>query len=381
MLNIIELAKYFNLQQQQDMMALETLCLQTPPGRIRRARVRKIRPNHIPRPVNSFMSYRTEKQFIIRQFCPTANHRDISKMVAKWWHNVSSTEKAIFVNKAKLAKENHNKQYPDYTFRPKAKRLDKKTVTKKKESVVAAQPILDVVDNYSSAARTRMVDNSAPSAVINNNNSFNNNCVTPFNTSAMFNTGSIDTSLMYATGYNSFMQNNVMYSDDVLFKAGESSNVWDTTFQTSDQIMADSYPSLIGTQANYYGTNMYYPEPLAPAISSITTPSAAIDPMTTMLPSSSSSYNVANYTQDCQLYSRLDCQVTPQSQVASTPRLGFQGSPSSPCYDLYDDSLPTAVLTPFATPNNEFLSSWNTNGKFEDTTNLFGDIGFWAGSN
>lgn len=110
MLDRTELSKYFNEKQQEDMIALETLCLQTPPGRIRRARIRKIKPDHIPRPVNSFMAYRTEKQSIIRQFCPTANHRDISKMVARWWHNVNSNEKAIFVNKAKEAKDAHNKQ-------------------------------------------------------------------------------------------------------------------------------------------------------------------------------------------------------------------------------------------------------------------------------
>lgn len=110
MLDHNELRRWFTKSQQQDMIDLDISCMQTPPGRIRRARIRKVKPNHIPRPVNSFMSYRTEKQSIIRKFCPTANHRDISKMVAKWWHNVGSQEKDIYVEKAKAAKDAHNEQ-------------------------------------------------------------------------------------------------------------------------------------------------------------------------------------------------------------------------------------------------------------------------------
>lgn len=270
-------------------------------------------------------------------------------------------------------------RYPDYTFRPKAKRLDKKSVTKKKDSA-AAQPVTDA-DNYSSAARTRPVSYAV-------NDGFNN-VSTPIDASTIFNVGSIDANTTYDTGYNSYLQGNAMYSDDVLFKTGASSNIWDTTFQSSAQIMAGAYPSLVGTQPNYFDTNMYFPEPLAPAALTATRGSA-IDPMATMMPSSSSSglYDAANFTPDYtgytktdgQLYPRFDCQVTPQSQMMSTPRLGYKGSPSSAGYDLYDESLPTAVLSPFATPNNEFLTPWNDNAKFEDV-NLFGDCSFWNNNN
>ncbi|KAI8080497.1 hypothetical protein BDF21DRAFT_493653 [Thamnidium elegans] len=383
MLDTTELSKYFNKQQQEDMIALETLCLLTPPGRIRRARVRKIRPDHIPRPVNSFMAYRTEKQSIIRQFCPTANHRDISKMVARWWHNVNSSEKAIFVNKAKMAKETHNKQYPDYTFRPKAKRLDKKNVTKKKDSVVA-QSVTDT-DNHSSSARSRIFAKPVKSHVSSAINDTFNNCATPVNSSTIYNAGSIETNMTYGTGYNNFMNSNAMYSDDVLFKASESSNFWDTTFQSSDQVMSSAYPSLVGSQTNYYGMPMpYYPNLITPVINP--TPAVqdrvgAIDPLVTMMPSSSS-YNPASFTQgnvgymniDGQLYPRLDCQVTPQSQILSTPRLGYHGSPLSPNFD-YEESLPTDVLSPFISPNSEFIS-WPSNIKYEDP-NLLGDCDFW----
>lgn len=273
-------------------------------------------------------------------------------------------------------------RYPDYTFRPKAKRLEKKSVTKKKDSATP-QPVTDA-NNYSSAARTRPLGNPVSYAI---DDDFNND-ITPVNAYTIFNAGSINANMTYATGYNNYIQGNAMYSDDVLFKIGDSTNIWDTTFQSSDQIMAGAYPSLVGTQTNYYGTNMYFPEPLAPAAPTATHGSA-IDPMVTMMPSSSSGlYGAANFTHDHagymntdgQLYPRFDCQVTPQSQMLSTPRLGYHGSPSSPGYDLYDDPLPTAVLSPFATPNNDFLSPWNNNTKFEDT-NLFGDCSFWNNNN
>jgi hypothetical protein len=107
MLDHNELRKYFTKAQQQDMIQLDEICARSPPGRIRRPRIRKPKPGHIPRPVNSFMSYRTEKQSIIRKFCPTANHREISKIVAKWWHNATHDEKSVFISKAAAAKDAH----------------------------------------------------------------------------------------------------------------------------------------------------------------------------------------------------------------------------------------------------------------------------------
>lgn len=107
MLDHKELCKYFTKNQVQDMIDLKKTCDERPPGRIRRTRIRKLKPNHIPRPVNSFMTYRTEQQSIVRKFCPTANHREISKMVAKWWHNISTSEKASYIDQAKAAKVAH----------------------------------------------------------------------------------------------------------------------------------------------------------------------------------------------------------------------------------------------------------------------------------
>lgn len=110
MLDQTELDKYFTKEQQKDIIELYRLCASIPTTRSRRPRVRKVTPGHIPRPVNSFMTFRAEKQSVIRKFCPYANHREISKIVAQWWHKMSSEDKAEYVMKAAEAKVEHSKR-------------------------------------------------------------------------------------------------------------------------------------------------------------------------------------------------------------------------------------------------------------------------------
>ncbi|CAO3693632.1 unnamed protein product [Rhizopus stolonifer] len=113
-----------NEKQQRDLVELKTRTMLKPIGRVRRPRIRKRDPNHIPRPVNSFLAYRTEMQAIIRNYCPLANHREISKIVAKWWHDSTNEEKQVFKDKAEMAKSIHAQMYPDYKFNPKKKKIN-----------------------------------------------------------------------------------------------------------------------------------------------------------------------------------------------------------------------------------------------------------------
>ncbi|KAL0142325.1 hypothetical protein V8B55DRAFT_1562839 [Mucor lusitanicus] len=77
--------------------------------------------SQIPRPLNCFLMYRLEKQKEIVAKCPTANHRDISKIIAKWWQEASDEEKEPFRERARIAKQEHNALYPDYKYAPKKK--------------------------------------------------------------------------------------------------------------------------------------------------------------------------------------------------------------------------------------------------------------------
>ncbi|KAI8967700.1 high mobility group box domain-containing protein, partial [Mycotypha africana] len=73
----------------------------------------------IPRPLNCFLFYRLDKQKEIVEKCPGANHRDISKIIAKWWKEATDEEKKPYVEKARRAKQEHRKLYPDYKYTPK----------------------------------------------------------------------------------------------------------------------------------------------------------------------------------------------------------------------------------------------------------------------
>lgn len=64
----------------------------------------------IPRPLNSFMIYRLEKQKEILDQCPGANHRDISKIVSKWWNELSDKEKQPYILKADKLKIEHREK-------------------------------------------------------------------------------------------------------------------------------------------------------------------------------------------------------------------------------------------------------------------------------
>lgn len=78
--------------------------------RQRRPRIRKRDPSSIPRPLNCFLTYRLAKQKIITKLCPGANHRDISKVIAKWWHEEPKSVKDEYRELARLEKVAHSRK-------------------------------------------------------------------------------------------------------------------------------------------------------------------------------------------------------------------------------------------------------------------------------
>ncbi|OAD80334.1 hypothetical protein PHYBLDRAFT_93225, partial [Phycomyces blakesleeanus NRRL 1555(-)] len=72
----------------------------------------------IPRPMNCFLAFRLEKQGEILTRCPGANHRDISKIIAKWWKETPEHEKEPYREKARISKIEHSKLHPDYKYSP-----------------------------------------------------------------------------------------------------------------------------------------------------------------------------------------------------------------------------------------------------------------------
>ncbi|KAI8974655.1 hypothetical protein BDB01DRAFT_385705 [Pilobolus umbonatus] len=75
----------------------------------------------VPRPLNCFMLFRLDKQKEIVKVCPGANHRDISKIISKWWKEITPEVREFYQLKAMVAKREHHKKYPNYKFNPRRK--------------------------------------------------------------------------------------------------------------------------------------------------------------------------------------------------------------------------------------------------------------------
>ncbi|KAF4584680.1 hypothetical protein EYR40_004667 [Pleurotus pulmonarius] len=81
---------------------------------------RKKRPsNHIPRPPNAFILFRSH--FIRSQRVSQtveANHSTLSKIIGITWQNLPNQERQEWHGKAKRAVDEHRRKYPQYAFRP-----------------------------------------------------------------------------------------------------------------------------------------------------------------------------------------------------------------------------------------------------------------------
>lgn len=64
----------------------------------------------IGRPMNCFMTFRLEKYPEIQRQSPKINHRDISKVIAKWWKEMPDHEKEPYRTQASKARAEHEKK-------------------------------------------------------------------------------------------------------------------------------------------------------------------------------------------------------------------------------------------------------------------------------
>ena len=87
--------------------------------------------DHIPRPPNAFILFRSS--FIRSQHVSSdveTDHSTLSKIIGLTWQNLPEKERQVWHEKARLAKEEHRRKFPGYTFRPnvKGKKAGKRTV-------------------------------------------------------------------------------------------------------------------------------------------------------------------------------------------------------------------------------------------------------------
>ncbi|CAK5280024.1 unnamed protein product [Mycena citricolor] len=79
-------------------------------------------PNHIPRPRNAFFIFRS--WMTDRKVIPKAvemDNRHLSRTIAMVWEKMDPLEKAQFKLLAAQEKEEHQRKYPEYRFRPQAR--------------------------------------------------------------------------------------------------------------------------------------------------------------------------------------------------------------------------------------------------------------------
>ncbi|KAH6903203.1 hypothetical protein BKA70DRAFT_1433715 [Coprinopsis sp. MPI-PUGE-AT-0042] len=95
---------------------------------------RKKPDNHIPRPPNAFILFRSS--FIKNRHVSTGvetNHSTLSKIIGLTWQNLPNDERDVWHRKAKLAEEQHRRRFPEYAFRPLHKRKEASTKRKVRE--------------------------------------------------------------------------------------------------------------------------------------------------------------------------------------------------------------------------------------------------------
>lgn len=85
----------------------------------RQTHTKKKPENHIPRPPNAFILFRSS--FIKSQHVSTeveTNHSTLSKIIGLTWQNLPEEERQVWHLKAKEALDEHKRKFPKYAFRP-----------------------------------------------------------------------------------------------------------------------------------------------------------------------------------------------------------------------------------------------------------------------
>ena len=85
----------------------------------RQAHTKKKPDNHIPRPPNAFILFRSS--FIKSQHVSTeveTNHSTLSKIIGLTWQNLPEEERQLWHSRAKEALNEHKRKFPKYAFRP-----------------------------------------------------------------------------------------------------------------------------------------------------------------------------------------------------------------------------------------------------------------------
>ncbi|CAP34154.2 Protein CBG16280 [Caenorhabditis briggsae] len=87
----------------------------------RNSHVRRKSPDHVKRPMNPFMIWCRSKRGEMLKTQPGMKPSEISKQLGEGWRNMSDDEKRPFVDEAERLKMDHERNHPDYKYKPQKK--------------------------------------------------------------------------------------------------------------------------------------------------------------------------------------------------------------------------------------------------------------------
>lgn len=90
---------------------------------------RKKEAHHIPRPRNAFILYRCHA--VANQLVPSnleSDQGNLSRIISHLWNNLSDSERQVWQEAARREKEEHQRLYPEYKYKPTAKPIKAKGV-------------------------------------------------------------------------------------------------------------------------------------------------------------------------------------------------------------------------------------------------------------
>ncbi|XP_060523616.1 transcription factor sem-2-like [Cylas formicarius] len=82
---------------------------------------KKNNPNHIKRPMNAFMVWSQIERRKICEVSPDMHNAEISKNLGVRWRQLNDEQRKPFIDEADRLRQLHQKEYPDYKYRPRKK--------------------------------------------------------------------------------------------------------------------------------------------------------------------------------------------------------------------------------------------------------------------
>lgn len=115
--------------------------LPIPANSTRKSHSRKASANHIPRPRNAFILFRSSA--VSTNMIPSAlglvDHKNISKVIGEIWRGLGAQERGVWERMAEVEKAEHARRYPGYVYKPKKREVREREREERKEAARAAK--------------------------------------------------------------------------------------------------------------------------------------------------------------------------------------------------------------------------------------------------